>query len=100
MQLNVILLFLGDLGGGEIMVIMVAVLLLFGADKIPGIARSLGSGIREFKDATSGIRNEIEKSINEEPKRIQKTPEVQEPEDKIQDSDIAPETKDEEQKSL
>jgi sec-independent protein translocase protein TatA len=100
MQLNVILLFLGDLGGGEIMVIMVAVLLLFGADKIPGIARSLGSGIREFKDATSGIRNEIERSINEEPKLIQKTPEVQEPEEIIQDSEIAPETKDEEQKSL
>jgi sec-independent protein translocase protein TatA len=100
MQLNVILLFLGDLGGGEIMVILVAVLLLFGADKIPGIARSLGSGIREFKDATNGIRNEIERSINEEPKRIPKTPVVQEPKDIIEDSEIAPETKDEEQKIL
>ena len=82
------------------MVLMVAVLLLFGADKIPGIAPSLGSGIREFKEATSGIRNEIERSINEEPKLIQKKPVVQEPKEIIQHSEIAPETKDEEQKSL
>jgi sec-independent protein translocase protein TatA len=66
MQVNTVLLFLGELGGGEIMVIMVAVLVLFGANKIPGIARSLGSGIREFKDATSGIRHELERSINDE----------------------------------
>jgi sec-independent protein translocase protein TatA len=66
MQVKAVLLFLGELGGGEIMVIMLAVLLLFGANKIPGIARSLGSGIREFKDATSGMRQELERAVNEE----------------------------------
>lgn len=83
MALNTILLFLGDIGGGEIMVIMLAVLLMFGAEKIPGLARSLGKGIREFKDATDGIKNEIERSINDdEPRRRNpRTPVVEEPVD-------------------
>ncbi|KAA5549187.1 Sec-independent protein translocase subunit TatA/TatB [Adhaeribacter rhizoryzae] len=98
MQLNTMLLFLGDVGGGEIMVIMVAVLLLFGADKIPGLARSLGSGIREFKDATNGIKNEIERSINDDEPRVKtKTPIVQEP---VTSTETAPDQKDEESKSL
>ncbi|MGV3586520.1 MAG: Sec-independent protein translocase subunit TatA/TatB [Adhaeribacter sp.] len=98
MQLNAMLLFLGDVGGGEIMVIMVAVLLLFGADKIPGLARSLGSGIREFKDATNGIKNEIERSINDDEPRVKpKAPRAQAP---VASTEIVPEQKDEESKSL
>jgi sec-independent protein translocase protein TatA len=54
------LLFL-DLGGGEIMMLMLAVLLLFGSKKIPEFAKSLGKGIREFKDATNSIKEEIKK---------------------------------------
>ena len=54
------LLFLGDLGGGEIMLILVVILIFFGANKIPELARGLGKGIREFKDASSEIRSEIE----------------------------------------
>lgn len=42
----------GWLGGPEIIVILVVVLLLFGGKKIPELARGLGKGIREFKDAT------------------------------------------------
>lgn len=53
-------LFLGDLGGGEIMLIMVVILIFFGANKIPELARGLGKGIREFKDASREIRSEIE----------------------------------------
>jgi sec-independent protein translocase protein TatA len=53
-------LFLGDLGGGEIMLIMVVILIFFGANKIPELARGLGKGIREFKDASSEIRSEFE----------------------------------------
>ncbi|GAB2457329.1 sec-independent protein translocase protein TatA [Hymenobacter qilianensis] len=53
-------LFLGDLGGGEIMLILVVILIFFGANKIPELARGLGKGIREFKDASSEIRSEIE----------------------------------------
>jgi sec-independent protein translocase protein TatA len=64
-----ILLFLGSLGGWEILLILFVVLLLFGAKKIPELARGLGKGIREFKDATSGIKDELERSVNEDPKR-------------------------------
>ena len=55
-----VLLFLGGLGGWEIMIIMLVVLVFFGANKIPDIARGLGKGIREFKDATKEIKDEIE----------------------------------------
>ena len=61
-----LLLFLGDLGGGEVLVILMAVLMLFGADKIPGIARAFGRGIQEFKDATDHIKNELEQSIKDD----------------------------------
>lgn len=55
-----LLLFLGDLGGGELLLIMVVILIFFGANKIPELARGLGKGIREFKDASREIRSEIE----------------------------------------
>lgn len=68
MCLGTIFLFLGDLGGGEMMVVLTAILLLFGADKIPGMARGLGRGIREFKDATNEIKHELERSIEDDNK--------------------------------
>ncbi len=46
-------------GFGEIMVIALFIVIFFGAKKIPEIARSLGRGIREFKDATKEIKKEI-----------------------------------------
>lgn len=55
------LLFLGDIGGSELILIMVVILVFFGANKIPELARGLGKGIREFKDASSEIRSEFEK---------------------------------------
>ncbi|MEO6632738.1 MAG: twin-arginine translocase TatA/TatE family subunit, partial [Mucilaginibacter sp.] len=45
------LLFL-DIGGQELMLIMLVILLLFGGDKLPELARGLGKGIRDFKDAS------------------------------------------------
>jgi len=68
MCLNYIFLFLGDLGGGEVMVILTAILLLFGTDKLPGIARSFGRGLQEFKNATDEIKHELEQSIKDDPK--------------------------------
>ncbi|MGD1842501.1 MAG: twin-arginine translocase TatA/TatE family subunit [Thermonemataceae bacterium] len=64
-----ILLFMG-LSPGEIFVIILALVLLFGAKKIPELARGLGKGIREFKDATKEIKHNIEEStkIEEEEK--------------------------------
>ena len=52
------------MGGGEMMLIMVAVLLLFGGKKLPELARGLGKGIREFKDASEGVKREIHRNIN------------------------------------
>jgi sec-independent protein translocase protein TatA len=53
-----------NMGGGEIMLIMVVVLLLFGGKKLPELARGLGKGIREFKDASEGVKREIHRNIN------------------------------------
>jgi sec-independent protein translocase protein TatA len=59
------LLFLGSIGTTEILVILFIVLLLFGAKKIPELARGLGRGIREFKDATKEIKKNIEEEVQE-----------------------------------
>jgi len=55
--MNTTLLFIGT---SEIFVILLVVLLLFGANKIPEIARGLGKGIREFKKATNEIQKEFD----------------------------------------
>lgn len=49
------------MGGSEILLILLAVLVLFGADKLPDFARSLGKGIREVKKATDEIKEELTK---------------------------------------
>jgi sec-independent protein translocase protein TatA len=66
MELNNVLAFIGGLGTSEVLVILVVILLLFGAKRIPELARGLGKGIREFKDATKEIKNDIEKAANDE----------------------------------
>lgn len=50
---------MGSLGPFEIIAILLVILLLFGAKRIPEIARGLGKGIREFKDATNDIKKEL-----------------------------------------
>ena len=62
------LLFMSNIGGYEVLLIILVILIFFGAKKIPELARGLGKGIREFRDATSEIKNEIENSVNEKPK--------------------------------
>ncbi|WP_299667150.1 twin-arginine translocase TatA/TatE family subunit [uncultured Polaribacter sp.] len=57
--MNTVFLFIS---GPEIMVIMLIVVMVFGADKIPEIARGLGKGIRQVKDATNDIKREIKDS--------------------------------------
>jgi len=52
-------------GGTELIVILVVVLLLFGAKKIPELAKGLGTGIKEFKKATTNINDEIQHAIDE-----------------------------------
>jgi sec-independent protein translocase protein TatA len=50
------------IGGPEVFVILLIVVMVFGADKIPEIARGLGKGIRQVKDATNDIKKEINDS--------------------------------------
>lgn len=57
--------FLGMLGTNEIVIILVIVLLLFGGRKIPELMRGLGKGVREFNDAKTNVKKEIEESANE-----------------------------------
>jgi sec-independent protein translocase protein TatA len=54
------------ISGGEIFFIMFIVVMVFGADKIPGIAKGLGKGMRQLKDATEDIKQEIQKSAEKQ----------------------------------
>jgi sec-independent protein translocase protein TatA len=51
---------MGNLGATEIILILLAVVLLFGAKKIPELAKGLGNGIKEFKKATKEVDKEID----------------------------------------
>lgn len=57
------LMFLGNVGTGEIIIVALVVLLLFGGKKIPELMRGIGKGVKSFKDGM----NDIEKQINAEP---------------------------------
>jgi sec-independent protein translocase protein TatA len=59
---------MGSLGMPEIIVIIIAVLILFGGRKIPEFMRGLGKGIREFNDAKNNVRKELEDGMNEKDK--------------------------------
>ncbi|MCH8027796.1 MAG: twin-arginine translocase TatA/TatE family subunit [candidate division Zixibacteria bacterium] len=55
------------LGPGELILIFVAVLLLFGARRLPEIAQGMGKGIREFKKAIKDTSDELKESIDDDP---------------------------------
>lgn len=59
-----------SLGWNEILLILLVVLLLFGGKKIPELMRGLGKGIREFNDAKSNVRREIEEGISENDQKV------------------------------
>jgi sec-independent protein translocase protein TatA len=52
------------IGGGEIIFILLVVLMLFGSDKIPEIARTLGKLMAQLKNATNDIKSEIQKGVD------------------------------------
>ncbi len=52
------------IGGGEFFLIIIVVLMLFGSDKIPEIARGLGKGMQQLKNASNEIKSEIHKSAD------------------------------------
>ena len=53
------LLFLGNLGTGEIVIIALVVLLLFGGKKIPELMKGIGKGVKNFKDGVKGLEDDI-----------------------------------------
>ena len=55
------------LSGGELIIVLVAVLILFGAKRIPEIAKGLGQGIKEFKKASQDVTTEFHNAMNQEP---------------------------------
>jgi sec-independent protein translocase protein TatA len=58
------LLFLSNLFSSDMIIIVFVALILFGGEKLPEIARGLGKGIRDFKDAADGVKREINMQIN------------------------------------
>ncbi len=56
---------MGNLGATEIILIIVAILILFGGKKIPELMRGVGQGMREFQNAKNNVKSEIEKGMNE-----------------------------------
>jgi sec-independent protein translocase protein TatA len=73
-----VLLFL-NIGGPEMILIVFVALLLFGGEKLPEIARGLGKGIRDFKDASEGVKREITNQINSYEDRKTEEPTVTPP---------------------
>lgn len=67
-MMNATLAVLG-LSGGELILIAVVALVLFGANKIPTFMKGLGQGIKEFKKASGDVQNELERAMHEEPPR-------------------------------
>ncbi len=59
--------FIDGIGGPELMMIMFVILLLFGADRLPDLARGFGRAVREFKKATSGVEQEVRRAMEEPP---------------------------------
>ena len=57
---------LAMLGWPEIVMILVVVLILFGAKKLPELAKGLGSGIKEFKKATKDVQDDLQRAIEDD----------------------------------
>ncbi|MBB6680728.1 twin-arginine translocase TatA/TatE family subunit [Aequorivita sp. 609] len=73
------------ISGAEIGFILFIILLVFGADKVPEIARGLGKAMRQVKDATNDIKSEITKSAEKQGIDIDITKDVRQEIDKVKD---------------
>lgn len=67
------LLFLNGLGTWEVVLIVFVILIFFGSKRIPDLAKGLGKGMREFKNAVGDVKGEVEKSMRETEKELDKT---------------------------
>jgi TatA/E family protein of Tat protein translocase len=89
---------MGNLGAGEIILIVVVILIFFGPKKIPEIAQGIGKGMREFKKAMKDVEDELvpnSTSRNEEKRIASKDTELHAPApEKVSDPEIIPGSKD------
>ena len=60
----------GNLGGGEIVILLLIVLLVFGANRLPDAGRAVGKGLREFKRALSDAEDSIQRPDDEPPRDV------------------------------
>ena len=67
----------GTFGTWEAVLILVAILLLFGGRKLPELARGLGKGLREFKKSVRGLHDDVEDAIDDGPEPAEPNPESQ-----------------------
>ena len=61
--------FLDSIGGPELMLVFVVVLIFFGGEKLPELARGMGKAIREFKKAASDVEHEFKRAMDEAPEK-------------------------------
>lgn len=83
-----------DLGAGEIFVIVLALVVVFGPKQIPEIARNLGKAINEMKRASSDFKNEINKEVQRIDREVRYAEFLKEKEakkDEITDAEVVPE---------
>ena len=66
------LLLFGSFGAGEIIIIALIVLLLFGGKKIPELMKGIGKGVKSFKDGVKGIEDEINADVTKDEKKEEK----------------------------
>ena len=55
------------MGMPEVLLVLAVILILFGAKKLPELARGMGKGIKEFKNATREIQDDLEEALNDDP---------------------------------
>lgn len=77
-MLNSILLLFGTFGAGEVIVIALVILLLFGGRKIPELMKGLGKGVKSFKQGMNEVEEEIKKSVDEKPQNSASNPDKKE----------------------
>ena len=74
------IMFAGFFGGWEIVLILAVVLILFGAKKLPELAKGLGQGIKEFKKATRDVQDELHNAMEDDSSRSAYPPQKKLPE--------------------
>lgn len=77
-----------NMGPGEILLIFLLIIILFGAKRLPELARSLGKSIKEFKHATQGLRDELDiNKMDDRPRQqTNQTPTTEKPKDSSEET--------------